>query len=250
MRSKVHSKSKSHLSFLCSVENKKTNRSDQISRDCLLGCSRIIKSVVTGQPPVTLELRNTPGDKRKQAKGGTTHISQLTQFMPPPETYNKNEIGRQPTMCQVHTGAYISLLAPGQTDYSAACHQRKTTTYVIHVLPITTHTHDRRKSIGEEKQRKEKKIKERKEKTRKRKNEKRNGKTRQENTRGSKEKNDITVLFNHLTLVTSLVGSHRNISYGLGLRLVPSTVKNTKMKDTLKSFLVAPAQQADERRQL
>ena len=33
--------------------------------------------------------------------------------MPPPETY-KSEIGSQPTMCQVHTGAYISLLAPGK----------------------------------------------------------------------------------------------------------------------------------------
>ena len=32
-------------------------------------------------------------------------------------------------MCQVHTGAYVSLLAPGKTDYTA-CHPRKTTTYV------------------------------------------------------------------------------------------------------------------------
>ena len=51
--------------------------------------------------------------------------------MPPPETY-KSEIGSQPTMCQVHTGAYVSLLAPGQTDYTA-CHPRKTTTYILHV---------------------------------------------------------------------------------------------------------------------
>ena len=34
-----------------------------------------------------------------------THISQLTQFMPPPETY-KSEIGSQSTMCQVQAGAY------------------------------------------------------------------------------------------------------------------------------------------------
>ena len=57
--------------------------------------------------------------------------------MPPPETH-KSEIGSQPTMCQVHTGgAYISLLAPGKTDYYTACHPRR--------LPrtITTHnTHD------------------------------------------------------------------------------------------------------------
>ena len=66
-------------------------------------------------------------------------------------------------MCQVHTGAYVSLLAPGETDYTAG-HPRKTTTYILHVVPITTHTHDRRKSIGKKKQGKEKKmIKERKE---------------------------------------------------------------------------------------
>ena len=48
--------------------------------------------------------------------------------MPPPETY-ESEIGSQPTMCQVHAGAYVSLLAPGKTDYTA-CHPRKTTTYI------------------------------------------------------------------------------------------------------------------------
>ena len=52
--------------------------------------------------------------------------------MPPPETC-KSEIGSQPTMCQVHTGAYVSLLAPGKTDYTA-CHPRKTTTYILHVF--------------------------------------------------------------------------------------------------------------------
>ena len=90
--------------------------------------------------------------------------------MPPPETY-KSEIGSQPTMCQVHTDAYVSLLAPEKTDYTG-CHPRKTTTYILHVVPITTHTHDRRKSIGKKKQRKENKIKETEEKTRKRHNEK------------------------------------------------------------------------------
>ena len=62
----------------------------------------IIKSVVTGQALVTLELRNTPGNKHKTNQRWYTHISQLTRFMPPPETY-KSEIGSQPTMCQVHT---------------------------------------------------------------------------------------------------------------------------------------------------
>ena len=93
------------------------------------------------------------------------YISQLTQSMPPPATY-KSEIGSQSTMCQVHTGSYVSPLAPGKTDYNA-CHPRKTTTYILHVVPITTHTHDRRKSIGKMKQKIEKKIKGRKEKTRK-----------------------------------------------------------------------------------
>ena len=60
-------------------------------------------------------------------------------------------------MCQVHTGAYVSLLAPGKTDCTA-CPPRTTTTYILHVVLITTHTHDRRKSIGKKKQRKEEKI--------------------------------------------------------------------------------------------
>ena len=37
----------------------------------VLTLTRIIKSVVTGQAPVTLELRNTPGKKHKRTKGGT-----------------------------------------------------------------------------------------------------------------------------------------------------------------------------------
>ena len=84
----------------------------------VLTLTRIFKSVVTGQAPVTLELRNTP-EKKKHKPKGYTHISQLTQFMPPPETY-KSEIGSQPTMCQAHTGAYVSLLAP-EKNYTA-CH--------------------------------------------------------------------------------------------------------------------------------
>ena len=130
----------------------------------VLSLTPITKPVVTGQAPVTLELRNTPGNNTNQR--WYTHISQQTQFMPPPETY-KSEIGSQPTMCQVYAGAYVSLLAPGKTDYTA-CHPRKTTTYILHVVPITMHTHGRRKSIGKKTQRKDK-MKERKEKTRKRK---------------------------------------------------------------------------------
>ena len=113
--------------------------------------------MVTGQAPVTLELRNTPGKKHKP-KVVHAYISELTQFMPPRERY-KSKIGSQPTMCQVHTGAYVSLLAPGKTDYTA-CHPRKTTRYILDVvLIITTHTHNRRKSIGKKKQTKKRKEK-------------------------------------------------------------------------------------------
>ena len=56
-------------------------------------------------------------------------------------------------MCKVLTGAHVSLLAPGKTDYTA-CPPRKAITYILHVVPITTHMHDRRKSIGKKKRRK------------------------------------------------------------------------------------------------
>ena len=107
----------------------------------VLTLTRIIKSVVTGQAPVTLELRNTPG-KNTHNPRWYTHISQLTQFMHPPETY-KSEIGSQSTICQVQAGAYVSLLTPGESKNSD-CHPKKTTTYILHVVSITTHTHDRR----------------------------------------------------------------------------------------------------------
>ena len=83
-------------------------------------------------------------------------------------------------MCQVHTGACVSLLAPGKTDFTA-CHPRKTTTYILHVVPITTHTHDRRKSIGKKKaKRKEDKEKERKDKKAKKRKRKEKKETRKQ----------------------------------------------------------------------
>ena len=91
-------------------------------------------------------------------------------------------------MCQVQAGAYVSLLTPGETN-CPDCHPRKTTTYILHVVSITTHTHDRRKSIGEKKQRKGKNLKERKEKRRETKqNEK--GKQREEKDKKSKKRRD------------------------------------------------------------
>ena len=47
---------------------------------------------------------------------GRAHISQLTQLMLAPETCKSNIIGSQSTLCQVQTGAYVSLLAPERTD--------------------------------------------------------------------------------------------------------------------------------------
>ena len=125
----------------------------------VLTSTRIIKSVVTGQAPVTLELRNTPGKSTHNPRW-YTHISHLTQFMPPPETY-KSEIGSQSTMCQarpVHTSHYSRLEKP---NIPIATQGR-----LPHVVSITPHTHDRHKSIGgkETKKRKEDKGKERKEK--------------------------------------------------------------------------------------
>ena len=97
-------------------------------------------------------------------------------------------------MGQVHTGAYVSLLAPGKTDYTA-CHPRKTTTYILHVVPITKRTYDRHRSIGEKetKKRKEDIVQEKTDKTIKRKIEKeRKDKTRKakkdKTRRGSKER--------------------------------------------------------------
>ena len=64
-------------------------------------------------------------------------------------------------MCQIHTGTYVALLAPEKNDY-AACHPAKTTTYILHVVPITTHTHVRLKTIGNKGRKEEKRRKKRK----------------------------------------------------------------------------------------
>ena len=53
----------------------------------VLTLTRIIKSVVTGHAPVTLEWRNTRGKKTQLNQ--SCGISELTQFMPRPETSKK-----------------------------------------------------------------------------------------------------------------------------------------------------------------
>ena len=60
----------------------------------------IIKSVVTGQTPVTLELRNTPGRKHKQTTR-RTRIYHSWRNSCLRQKHVQSEIGRQPTMCQV-----------------------------------------------------------------------------------------------------------------------------------------------------
>ena len=70
-------------------------------------------------------------------------------------------------MFQVHTGACVSLLAPGKTDYTS-CHPKKTTTYILHV--VTNHyayareTQVNWKKRNKEKKRMKKKGEERKDK--------------------------------------------------------------------------------------
>ena len=96
-----------------------------------------------------------PREKTQTNQRWHTLISKLTQFMPPPETY-KSEIGSQPTMCQVHIGACISLLAPGKTDYTA-CHPRKTTTYILQVVSTYHYAYARQTQVHWKKRNKENK---------------------------------------------------------------------------------------------
>ena len=93
-----------HRSFFRCLERRKRKRDDHtLVVVVVLPLTRIIKSVVTGQAPVTLELRNTLGKNTNNPRW-YSHISQLTQFMPPPEAY-KSEIGSQSTMALSYTAA-------------------------------------------------------------------------------------------------------------------------------------------------
>ena len=128
----------------------------------VLTLSRNIKSVVTGQAPVTLELRDTPG-KNTTTQGGTRiYHSRRISCLHQEHIKVKSGVSlRCARSIPVRTSHYSCL--EKMTTYTA-CHSRKTTTYILHVVSITTHTHDRRKSIGKNKRRREKKIKKRKEK--------------------------------------------------------------------------------------
>ena len=126
--------------------------------------------MVTEQAPVTLELRNTPGKKHKQKQRWYTHISQLTQFTPPPGKHIKAKSGvsqRCTRSILVHTSHYSRL---EKTDYTAY-HPRKTTTYTLHVNYLSLHIRTSDASQLE-KRNNEEKIRHCKEKTRKRKTKK------------------------------------------------------------------------------
>ena len=157
----------------------------------VLTLTRMIKSVVTGQAQVTLELGNTPGkntNKPKVVHAYTTADANLCLH----QKHIRVKSGVS-LRCARPILVHVSLLAPGKNDYTA-CHPRKTTAYIFHVVPITTHTRDRRKSIGKKKQRKEKKMKERKGKKRqesekkKKERKEKTRKARKDKTRGSKKR--------------------------------------------------------------
>ena len=126
--------------------------------------------------------RGTPHGKKKHIHKHNqkwyTHMSWLTQPMPPPEKY-RHEIGSQPTTCQVYTtGTYVSLLAPGRARQHPLpprkYYHENILKQILHVVPITTHTHVRPKSIGKErKEKKRKEIETGKDRGKKRKDEKR-----------------------------------------------------------------------------
>ena len=111
------SKSCWQINQMCRKQLKDKETGNNSVAVVVLTLTSMIKSVVIGQAPVTLELRCTLGENTNNL-WWCTHISQLTQFMPPPETY-RSEIGSQTTMCQVHTGVCVSLLASVKTDYTA-----------------------------------------------------------------------------------------------------------------------------------
>ena len=86
-----------------------------------------------------------PSENHKQPKMVHAYITADAVHASTRNMYNLKS-GVSPRCARSIPGAYVSLLAPGKIDYTP-CHPRKTTTYIFHVVSITTHTHDRRKSI-------------------------------------------------------------------------------------------------------
>ena len=131
---------------------------------CCCCCSHINShNQVRGHRTGSSQLRNTPGINTHNPRW-YTHISHLTQW--PHQKHIKVKSGislRCARSRPVHTSHYSRLEKP---HIYSDCHLSKTTTYISHVVSVTTHTHDRHKSIGEKdtRKRKEDKGKESKEK--------------------------------------------------------------------------------------
>ena len=88
-------------------------------------------------------------------------------------------------MCQVYTWCIRLITCAWKKRLYRLPPKKDYHVYILHVVSVTTHTHDRRKSIGKKKQRTNKKRKERKEKRRKRK--KKTKKERKEKERQEKQ---------------------------------------------------------------
>ena len=118
--------------------------------------TRIMKSVVTGQAPAG----EYPREKHKQTKRG---ISQLTQFMPPPETYKtESEVSlRCLSSIKVHTSHFSRL---EKTALPVATRARllriyihiARSSYILRILTDASPLETRRKTEKTKKERKEK----------------------------------------------------------------------------------------------
>ena len=78
--------------------------------------TRISRSVVTGQAPVTLEWENAPREKHKQTKGGSTRTCHSSINPCLRQEIYKNK-GVHLRTCKAHTGTYVSILASGNRPY-------------------------------------------------------------------------------------------------------------------------------------
>ena len=79
-----------------------------------------------------------------------THVSELTHVMPPPETY-KMKSGVY-LRCARSILVHMSHYWRQEYDFTA-CHPRKTTEYILHVVSYARQTEDNRKEINKEKKR-------------------------------------------------------------------------------------------------
>ena len=153
----------------------------------------------------TLELRNILGKNTSNPRW-YTHISQLTQFMPPAETH-KSEIGSQSTVCQVYTWC-IRLITcawkkrlyrlPPKKDYHV-CIKRSIYHYAYARQTKVkwkkkTRTNKKRKERKENRRKRKKKSKkEKQEKQEKKRQEKQEKARQEEKARKGKDKKKVTL---------------------------------------------------------